>query len=160
MALLQVSPAPGAEPIGIATAVLTGKGPEVSTVEVAVPGGEERDSPDGARLLVASPYLEREHLLDLDTVDEESGLLAEALMLMRNTREDYPTAPYAESFNWDEIMSELVALTRQRDYRWKEKSFFVVAFRSRISPTTVYADLGALDKAAHAEATASGGFLK
>jgi translation initiation factor 3 subunit H len=35
-----------------------------------------------------------------------------------------------------------------------------VVFRSQIPPTTVYADLGALDKAAHEEATKSGGFLK
>jgi hypothetical protein len=35
-----------------------------------------------------------------------------------------------------------------------------VVFRSRIPPTTDYAHLGELDKAAHAEAMASGGFLK
>lgn len=32
--------------------------------------------------------------------------------------------------------------------------------RSQISPTTDYSHLGALDKAAHAEAVQSGGFLK
>lgn len=40
------------------------------------------------------------------------------------------------------------------------EKFYIVVFRSRIPPTTVYADLGVLDKAAHAEATKSGGFLK
>ncbi|RYP05848.1 hypothetical protein DL764_003522 [Monosporascus ibericus] len=40
-----------------------------------------------------------------------------------------------------------------------ETSFFIVAFRSQIPPTTAYEELGVLDKAAHAEATASGGFL-
>ena len=160
MTLLQLSPGRDAGPLAAATAAPLGKAPEVSTVEVAVPEGEEKSTLNGEKLLVVSPYLEREHLLDLATVDEESALLAEALALMRNTREDYATAPYAKSFNWEEIMTKLAALTRGRDYTWKGKSFFVVAFRSRISPTTVYADLGALDKAAHEEATASGGFLK
>jgi len=79
---------------------------------------------------------------------------------MKNTREDYATAPYPDTFNWNEVIDSLCALARDRNYHWKETSFFVVAFRSQIPPTTVYSDLGVLDKAAHAEATASGGFLK
>ena len=43
---------------------------------------------------------------------------------------------------------------------FKETSFFIVAFRSRVPPTTVYEDLGVLDEVAHAEAVACGGFLK
>lgn len=114
----------------------------------------------GDRYLVVSPYLEQDHLLDLETLDAENKLLALALTRLKCLRNDYATAPYIESFNWDEIIDTLRALAHEVDHRWKETSFFVVAFRSRIPPTTVYADLGVLDKAAHAEATASGGFLK
>jgi hypothetical protein len=115
---------------------------------------------DPSRYLVVSPYTDQGHLLDLQSVDEENRLLALALVKMRNLRADYATAPYLDTFNWNEIIESLRALARERNYRWKETSFYIVAFRSQIPPTTVYADLGVLDKAAHAEATASGGFLK
>ncbi|KAI1774862.1 hypothetical protein F4818DRAFT_54042 [Hypoxylon cercidicola] len=115
---------------------------------------------DKKHLLINSPYTEQEHLLDLRSLDAENALLARALVCMRNLRPDYATAPYVETFNWDEVMEELTRLVRQHGHQWKETSFFVVAFRSRIPPTTVYEDLGTLDKGAHAEATASGGFLK
>ncbi|RYO81867.1 hypothetical protein DL766_007061 [Monosporascus sp. MC13-8B] len=134
---------------------------EASSVEVSASGDENNTTRVNGKLrfLVASPYTEREHLLDLDSLDSENVLLAEALALMKNVRLDYATASYIESFNWDEIMEELTRLALQRGHRWRETSFFIVAFRSRIPPTTAYEDLGVLDKAAHAEATASGGFL-
>lgn len=148
------------------SAAISVKGPaEVMTQEVAAasshegspaPTGEEGQS----KLIVASPYLEREHLLDLDTLNAENALFAQALAHMTNTRPDYATAPYVESFNWEAVMEQLAQLTQRSGHRWRETSFFVVAFRSRIPPTTVYEDLGVLDKAAHAEAMASGGFLK
>jgi hypothetical protein len=112
------------------------------------------------RYLVVSPYHEQEHLLDLESLNVENQLLALSLAKLRCLRADYATAPYTESFNWDEIIGTLRTLTREIGHTWKETSFFVVAFRSRIPPTTEYAELGTLDKAAHAEATASGGFLK
>ncbi|RYP26016.1 hypothetical protein DL767_008198 [Monosporascus sp. MG133] len=134
---------------------------EVSSVEVTASGGENNTTPANGKLgfLVSSPYTEQEHLLDLDSLDAENVLLAQALALMKNVRLDYATASYIESFNWDEIMEELRRLALQRVHRWRETSFFIVAFRSQIPPTTAYEDLGVLDKAAHAEATASGGFL-
>ncbi|KAI0018493.1 hypothetical protein F4780DRAFT_518461 [Xylariomycetidae sp. FL0641] len=110
--------------------------------------------------LVNSPYTEREHCLDLNTLDAENALLSQALVRMECLRPDYATAPYTEIFNWDQIIDEVGKLAQQQGHSWKERSFFIVAFRSQIPPTTVYAELGALDKAAHAEATASGGFLK
>lgn len=128
--------------------------------EEPVHSTEPSDEFEPPRYLVVSPYTEQAHLLDLQSVDEENGLLAQALVKMRNLREDYATAPYLDTFNWNEIIESLRALARQRNHQWKETSFYIVAFRSQIPPTTVYADLGVLDKAAHAEATASGGFLK
>ena len=110
--------------------------------------------------LVVSPYTEKEHLLDLKTLDIESQLLAISLTQLMCIRKDYATAPYLETFNWADVIGVLRALAHERGHIWRETSFFVVAFRSQIPPTTVYADLGVLDKAAHAEATASGGFLK
>lgn len=128
--------------------------------ERPVPITETPENLDPSRYVVVSPYTEQSHLLDLQSVDEENGLLALALAKMNNTRKDYATAPYRDIFNWDEVIETLRALAQDRNHQWKESSFFVVAFRSQIPPTTVYADLGVLDKAAHAEATASGGFLK
>lgn len=115
---------------------------------------------DGVRYLQHSPYTELEHLLDLATLDKENALLARALACMENVRGDYATAPYLESFNWAEVMNRLQDLVRQNGGDFKATSWYIVAFRSQIPPTTVYADLGILDKAAHAEANASGGFLK
>ncbi|KAK1826054.1 hypothetical protein QBC39DRAFT_365336 [Podospora conica] len=114
----------------------------------------------GGRYLVVSPYTEIGHLLDLETLDAENQLLAIALSKFKNIREDYATGPYLEIFNWTEVIEALQTLVRERGCSWKETSFYIVAFRSQIPPTTVYADLGVLDKAAHIEATASGGFLK
>jgi len=110
--------------------------------------------------LVVSPYEEQPHLLDLRTLDTANQLLAKALVGMKSLRSDYATAPYVETFNWSEIVGTVEKLAAASNFAWKEQSFYIVVFRSRIPPTTVYAELGALDKAAHAEATESGGFLK
>lgn len=113
-----------------------------------------------SRYLVVSPYTEQEHLLDLETLDVENQILAEALVAMKPVREDYSTAPYLESFNWEEVMDRVGKLTVERGHNFKETYWYIVAFRSQVKPTTEYPDLGVLDKEAHAEATASGGFLK
>lgn len=115
---------------------------------------------DNQKDLVVSPYTESSHRLRLDTVDIQSSLLARALTALKPLRHDYATAPYLESFNWQEIISNLSTLVQSSGLSWKRQRFFVVVFCSQIPPSTNYADLGALDKAAHAEATASGGFLK
>lgn len=144
-------------------AVIQEKEPiEVSTQEIATPASDNAGifAHNKARFLVQSPYTEQDHLLDLAALDEENALLARALTHMRSLRPDYATSPYLETFNWNEMMEELARLVREHGHRWKETSFFIVAFRSQIPPTTVYEDLGALDQVAHAEAIASGGFLK
>ncbi|KIN01881.1 hypothetical protein OIDMADRAFT_103146 [Oidiodendron maius Zn] len=111
-------------------------------------------------LLVVSPYEEESHLLDLRTVDTANQLLAKALVGLKCLRDDYATAPYIEIFNWTEVIQSLKESIAASNFTWKENSFYIVVFRSQIPPSTVYADLGALDKAAHEEATKSGGFLK
>ncbi|KAL3953783.1 hypothetical protein ACCO45_011739 [Purpureocillium lilacinum] len=112
------------------------------------------------RFIVQSPYSDPDHLLDLDTLNNENALLAQALARLRATRDDYATAPYTESFNWSEVIGELRQLAKSSGKGFKETSFYIVAFRSQIKPSTEYSHLGELDKAAHAEAVASGGFLK
>lgn len=124
---------------------------QISVAEV----GNER-----LRWLVHSPYTEREHQLDLNTLDDENALLARALARMRCLRPDYATSPYTETFNWDEVHQELKDLVRQTGKTFRETSFYIVAFRSQVPPTTIYEDLGTLDKAAHKEANDFGGFLK
>ncbi|KAM4055201.1 UPF0643 protein [Hirsutella rhossiliensis] len=110
--------------------------------------------------LIQSPYTEPEHQLDLKTLDHENAILAQALTQLIAVREDYATEPYTESFNWSEVMGEVSRLTEASGKGFKETSFYIVAFLSQIKPSTEYSHLGALDKAAHAEAVASGGFLK
>jgi hypothetical protein len=127
------------------------------TQEVATPDSLPGDAED---LLVISPYTEKQHLLDLRSLDTENAILAQALVHMKCLRPDYATAPYIDTFNWEEVIEQVKRLAQKKEHSWKGGSFFVVAFRSQIPPTTVYEDLGVLDKAAHAEATASGGFLK
>lgn len=117
--------------------------------------------PNDGNLLIVSPYHELPHLLDLRTLDTANQLLAKALVRLECLRDDYATAPYTEIFNWSEVIETVKDLTASiSNFQWKEQAFYIVVFRSRIPPTTAYADLGVLDKAAHAEATESGGFLK
>ncbi|KAI0869473.1 hypothetical protein GGS24DRAFT_505736 [Hypoxylon argillaceum] len=129
----------------------------VSAQEVATPDTLSYETED---LLKISPYTEREHLLDLNSLDAENAILAQALVHLECLRADYATAPYIDTFNWAEVIEQVKRLARQKGHSWKGRSFFIVAFRSQIPPTTVYEDLGTLDRAAHIEATASGGFLK
>lgn len=110
--------------------------------------------------LVISPYTEVAHLLDLNTVGQQEQFLAQALSGLRAVRQDYAIALYIDAFNWDEIVSNLRGLLDANCHDWRKQTFYIVVFRSQIPPTTVYADLGVLDKAAHAEAVQSGGFLK
>ncbi|KAH8808327.1 hypothetical protein F5884DRAFT_365498 [Xylogone sp. PMI_703] len=121
---------------------------------------EEKTTTENKNLLIVSPYIDEPHLLDLYTVELESQLLAKALVGLKCLRDDYATSPYNETFNWSEVITSVQQLIAQSNYTWQDSKFYIVVFRSQVPPTTVYADLGVLDKAAHAEAMASGGFLK
>lgn len=121
---------------------------------------KEKDSRPTSRLIIQSPYVEEEHLLDLNLLSQESATLAIALGHLRPTRNDYATAPYDESFNWLEVINEVKRLVKASGIAFRETSFYIVAFCSQIKPSTEYGHLGEMDKAAHAEAVASGGFLK
>ena len=115
---------------------------------------------DDEDFLVVSPYKSRTHLLNLRTLEESQQLLAKSLALLEPVREDFATAPYIESFNWDAVVNRLKSIAQAQNYAWRKQMFYIVVFRSRVLPSTDKFHLGALDEKAHAEATKSGGLLK
>ena len=151
-----VIPSTPVDPRSVTLTQLPTKLESTATVQLSPPSPDANDE----NLLVVSPYDELPHLLDLRTVDTANQLLAKALIGLKCLREDYATAPYVETFNWSQVIQSVKDLASSSNFTWKEQAFYIVVFRSQIPPTTVYADLGVFDKAAHAEATKSGGFLK
>ena len=116
--------------------------------------------PDVGHHLVVSPYTTSPHLLDLRTLEEPQRLLAKSLTVLHSTREDYATAAYHQSFNWDAVIDQLKSLLDSSNYQWHHQHFYIVVFRSQIPPTTDRTHLIELDQQSHAEATRSGGLLK
>lgn len=110
--------------------------------------------------LVVSPYTTLPHLLDLRTLEEPQRLLAKSLTLLQSTQDDYATAPYHKSFNWDAVVDQLRSLLGSSNHHWNHQYFYIVVFRSQIPPTTDRTHLIELDQKSHAEATRSGGLLK
>ncbi|KEQ73098.1 hypothetical protein M436DRAFT_14715, partial [Aureobasidium namibiae CBS 147.97] len=111
-------------------------------------------------LLVVSPYTSTPHLLDLDRYDTSSQLFAKALTIFQPTRDDYATAGYTESFNFQEVIEALRSLAKAEGYRWTATDFYVVSFRSQLTPDADPEQLFELDASSHQEAMASGGLLK
>jgi hypothetical protein len=116
---------------------------------------------------MASPYAEREHLLDLDSLSETHRLLAQALTILKPLTDNYALTPYKEAFNWHQVVDKLKKLSEASDeggtkgrYAFPQTSFFVVVFRSRRPTKDFLPELYELDKGSHAEAMKSGGLLK
>ena len=111
--------------------------------------------------LITSPYTDADHLLRLQTLDTQTQLFAKALTILHPTRADYATATYTDSFNWDEVFNLLRELSHSHySDSWTRRRFYVVAFRSVLSPHADLEALHALDKHSHQEATLGGGLLK
>ena len=110
--------------------------------------------------LAASPYLSPEHLLDLDTLDPQSRLLALALDSLIPARPDYATCSYEQAFSWPTVFTTLASLAKVQQTAWTHQSFYVVQFRSKLKLSIDKDLLFALDKHSHREATESGGLLK
>jgi len=110
--------------------------------------------------LVVSPYLEREHQLDLRTVDVPYRLLALALTKLEKATDDYAIAKYEDAFKWSDIIDYLKDLAGEENYKWKRQLFYVVEFRSKLKNGIDNDLLFKLDKKSHEEATAAGGLLK
>ena len=118
--------------------------------------------PQNHDLLQASPYSDREHLLDLATLTKPLQLFAEALTAMRWITPEFATAPYHQAFNWDsitDIFSRAMRAERPGE-KFESLHFYVIVFRSRVNKHADRQLLGELDKAAHLEAVEGGGLLK
>ncbi|KAK6515529.1 hypothetical protein TWF506_007861 [Arthrobotrys conoides] len=111
-------------------------------------------------LLVASPYTDKEHLLDLATLTRPHQLLAKALTIMNANTGEYAIEPYHEAFNWDEILIALQKLSKREDYVFPRSEFYIIVFRSRLPFDADRQHLGKLDQDAHVEAVESGQLLK
>ncbi|KAJ6259068.1 hypothetical protein Dda_5965 [Drechslerella dactyloides] len=111
-------------------------------------------------LLVASPYIDEDHLLDLDTLSRPNQLFAKALTVMNARTREYAVEPYVEAFNWNEVVDALRKLARRESYAYPRSEFYIIVFRSRLPPDADREHLGQLDKDAHLEAVESGQLLK
>lgn len=117
-------------------------------------------SPSRDQYLEVSFYLEREHQLNLETVDTPNRLLALALTQLKPLDEKYATTPYDSVFNWAEVMDRLRELAVKEKFLWRKQEFYVVEFRSKLKSDIDRPLLFKLDKESHREATQSGGLLK
>ncbi|KAB8077380.1 hypothetical protein BDV29DRAFT_168338 [Aspergillus leporis] len=113
-----------------------------------------------SNLLITSPYNHPKHLLDLTTLDKANRFLAKAFTILRPIRHDYATAPYTETFNWEDVFGFLRGLASADGYKWQRQHFYVVVFRSRLRADADNQRLHDLDAYSHQEACASGGLLK
>lgn len=133
---------------------------EQNDSSVSVSSGTDKDTVNADTRLIASPYNDVPHLLDLETLDTQSRLLALALASFKSVRDDYATASYIENFNWNEVFDLVKSFAKAEGHRWTAQSFYVVAFRSILLPGVDNDHLHALDAYSHQEAVASGGLLK
>lgn len=129
--------------------------------DVTISTADSNQDPESkAQLLITSPYNSPLHLLNLQTLDPHSRLLAEALTILRPVRADYATAPYADSFNWPSVFAFLRDLSTREGHIWSRTKFYVVVFRSTLLASADGDRLHELDARSHQEAVASGGLLK
>ena len=112
------------------------------------------------RWLIASPYVDQAHLLDLDTLDPQSRLFAIALSKLHLASSDYAIVKYEAVFDFAALMTELNSLAQQAGVSWQQQEFYVVEFRSTLKQDYDGEQLSYLDKESHKEAIASGGLLK
>ena len=112
------------------------------------------------RWLAASPYLEQEHLLDLNTLDVQSQLLSLALTKLQAATQDYANVNYEESMDLEALITELRLLVVRHNVTWVKQEFYVVDFRSKLKADIDGVLLFKLDKESHREAVESGGLLK
>ncbi|KAF2678499.1 hypothetical protein K458DRAFT_276495, partial [Lentithecium fluviatile CBS 122367] len=117
-------------------------------------------SPPLSTLLISSPYNEPGHYLDLLSLDTSSRIFAKALTALKPVRSDYATASYTESLDFQAVLSLIRAFAAAEAYHWKEATFYVVIFRSKLKPSIDNELLYKLDFESHREACESGGLLK
>jgi hypothetical protein len=110
--------------------------------------------------LVSSPYNSPTHLLDLNRLGLQDRIFALALTVLRPIRQDYATASYELSFNWDEVFGIVRRLAAAVGINWSCREFYTVIFRSMLKKDCDGSQLTDLDSHSHEEAVVSGGLLK
>lgn len=114
--------------------------------------------------IVSSPYIERDHLLQLSTLQPEYQATALALQAFRATSPKYAVENYLASFNVSEVVTQIRDQAKQMRITIPHQ-IYVIAFRSILKPE-IRADaekiklLYEADKQSHAEANLLGGLLK
>lgn len=114
--------------------------------------------------IVTSPYSEREHLLELSTLDPAFQAAALGLRTFDAVDEKYATGSYLQSFNVGEVVQQMAAHAAALDAELP-RQLYVIAFRSVLKPeirsnADNIAVLMDADKRSHAEANTLGGLLK
>lgn len=115
---------------------------------------------DLSSYLISSPYNNPGHYLDLTTLDTPDLLLAKALTILKPLRSDYSTAPYTEALNLSSVVDLVRTFAADEEIEWKEQTFYVVSFRSKLKEVIDNELLYKLDYESHGEACESGGLLK
>lgn len=111
-------------------------------------------------LLISSPYNNPGHYLDLTDLDISNLIFSKALTALKPVRLDYATAPYTEALNFPTVLELIRKFSKDERQEWKEQSFYVVVFRSKLKEGVDNDLLYKLDYESHGEACESGGLLK
>lgn len=114
----------------------------------------------------SSPYLEKDHLLELASLSDEYRVLALALQSFLPTNNyDYAYSAYLDAFNLDVILELVREYSFQMNIVFPSTTIYIIAFRSALyeeirNSSEKRQFLADVDKASHAEANESGGLLK
>ncbi|CAC21410.1 hypothetical protein POMI540_4534 [Schizosaccharomyces pombe] len=118
------------------------------------------------KFIQSSPYIEKEHWLDLGTLSVGHYFLSLALQtFVPKDSVRYAHLPYAQAFD----IAEIVNLIREYSHKYHKHipafSAYIVAFRSVLQPEVQVSPearhkLAEIDKGSHLEANVSGGLLK
>jgi len=126
---------------------------------------EENASQTTSNYLISSPYNTLGHYLDISSpaLPTPSRLFALALTALKPTVSTYATTEYTSALNFDDVLRllrELIHEEGDEASTWKEVSFYVVTFRSKLQEGIDNDYLYKLDSESHREACESGGLLK
>lgn len=158
-------PGPGTEPVALFHHSLVTDNSDALKFHAAASlqldfGHRNRGTATSDDHLIVSPYNEPGHLLDMRTLDTPCQIFAKALSILKPIRDDYATASYIDSFNWQSVIDLVRELSAAENHEWRQQSFYVVVFQSSLNADADMALLHDLDSHSHKEATASGGLLK
>ncbi|KAI1545449.1 hypothetical protein PtrSN001A_002345 [Pyrenophora tritici-repentis] len=116
---------------------------------------QENEREETSCLLISSPYNLPGHYLDITSpaLPTSSRLFALALTALKPIVETYATTSYTSALNLDDVLSLLRDLVREEEeFKWKETSFYVVTFRSKLKESVDNDSLYKLDAESHREA--------